>query len=167
MPDSSVILPALVVLTVLLGLRARIDVYGAFVRGAQEGLKTLLDMLPYLCAILTATALLRETGVLNALEAMITPALECVSVPGEAAHVVLLRPLSGSAALAAVKEVITAAGPDSRAARVACVISGASETIFFTGSLYLGAAGVKRSRYAVPAALIAYVSGVLAAAWLV
>jgi len=167
MPDSSVILPALVVLTVLLGLRARIDVYGAFVRGAQEGIKTLCDMLPYLCAILTATALLRETGVLGVLEDMLAPILERISVPGEAAHVVLLRPLSGSAALAAVRDVINTSGADSRAARVACVISGASETIFFTGSLYLGAAGVKRSRYAVPAALIAYVCGVLAAAWFV
>lgn len=167
MPDSSVILPAIVVLTVLLGLRARIDVYGAFVHGAQEGIKTLCDMLPYLCAILMATALLRETGVLGVLEGMIAPVLERVSVPAEAAHVVLLRPLSGSAALAAVRDVITAAGADSRAARVACVISGASETIFFTGSLYLGAAEVKRSRYAVPAALIAYVCGVLAAAWFV
>lgn len=167
MSDSSVILPSLVVLTVLLGLRARIDVYGAFVRGAEEGLRTLLEMLPYLCAILTATTLLRETGVLGALEDVIAPVLERVSVPGEAAHVVLLRPLSGSAALAAVRDVIASAGADSRAARVACVISGASETVFFTGSLYLGAAGVKRSRYAVPAALVAYVCGVLAAAWLV
>jgi len=101
------------------------------------------------------------------LEDMLAPILERISVPGEAAHVVLLRPLSGSAALAAVRDVINTSGADSRAARVACVISGASETIFFTGSLYLGAAGVKRSRYAVPAALIAYVCGVLAAAWFV
>ena len=156
MPDSSVILPALVVLTVLLGLCARIDVYGAFVRGAAEGLKTLLEMLPYLCAILTATALLRETGVLGLLEG--------AGVPREAAHVVMLRPLSGSAAMAAVRDVIARTGADSRASRVACVISGASETIFFTGSLYLGAAKVRRSRYAVPAAMIAYVVGVLAAA---
>jgi len=167
MPDSSVILPALVVLTVLLGLRARIDVYGAFVRGAKEGIKTLADMLPYLCAILTATALLRETGVLGALEALLAPGLESVGVPRETAHVVMLRPLSGSAALAAVRDVIAQTGADSRASRVACVISGASETIFFTGSLYLGAAGVRRSRYAVPAAMIAYVVGVLAAARLV
>ena len=167
MPDSSVILPALVVLTVLLGLRARIDVYGAFVRGAQEGLKTLLDMLPYLCTILTATALLRETGVLEALEALLAPLLERMDVPRETAHVVLLRPLSGSAALAAVQEVIAGTGADSRASRVACVISGASETVFFTGSLYLGAAGVQRSRYAIPVALAAYMVGVMAAAMLV
>ena len=167
MPDSSVILPALVTLTVLLGLAARIDVYGAFVRGAKEGLKTLLDMLPYLCAILTATALLRETGVLSGLEALLAPVLESLRVPRETAHVVMLRPLSGSAAIAAVRDVIAATGADSRASRMACVISGASETIFFTGSLYLGAAGVRRSRYAIPAAMIAYVCGVLTAGLLV
>lgn len=167
MVDSSVILPALIVTTLLLGLHARIDVYDAFVRGAAEGLKTLMDMLPYLCAILTATALLRETGVLGALEAQLAPVLEGAGLPKETAHVVMLRPLSGSAALAAVQDVIRHTGADSRASRIACVISGASETIFFTGSLYMGAANVRHSRWAVPSAMIAYLIGVLAAAWLV
>ena len=72
-----------------------------------------------------------------------------------------------AAALAAVSDVMARMGADSRAARLCCVISGASETVFFTASLYLGAAGVKRSRYAVPAALVAYAAGVWAAAWLV
>ena len=73
---------------------------------------------------------------------------------------------SGSAALAAVSDVIRQCGADSRAARLCCVVSGASETVFFTASLYLGAANVKRARYAVPAALLAYAAGVLTAAWL-
>ena len=71
------------------------------------------------------------------------------------------------AALAAVSDVMARMGADSRAARLCCVISGASETVFFTASLYLGAAGVKRSRYAVPAALVAYAAGVWTAARLV
>ncbi|MBQ7887395.1 MAG: spore maturation protein [Clostridia bacterium] len=164
MPDSSYLLPSLVVLALLCGFRARIDVYDAFVRGAKEGLLTLLEMAPYLCAVLTATALLRRTGVMDALEGLIAPALACIGVPQEAAGVVLLRPLSGSAALASVQDVIARAGADSRAARLACVISGASETVFFTGSLYMGAAGIKSGRYTVPAALIAYAAGVIAAA---
>lgn len=167
MLDSSMILPALVTLTVLCGLHARIDVYGAFVRGAKEGLSVLLDMLPYLCAMLMATALLRETGVLNRLEAWLAPVLCAMGLPAEVAPVALLRPLSGSAALASVQDVLEAAGADSRAGRIACVISGASETVFFTGALYLGAAGMKRSLYAVPVALIAYAAGVLAAGWMI
>ncbi|MBE5799641.1 MAG: spore maturation protein [Clostridiales bacterium] len=164
MPDSSYLLPSLVVFTLLCGLRARIDVYDAFVCGAKEGLLTLLEMAPYLCAILTATALLRQTGVMDALSNLLSPVFVYLGVPDAAAGVVLLRPLSGSAALAAVQDVIAQAGADSRAARFACVISGASETIFFTGSLYMGAAGVRRGRAAVAAALAAYAAGVLCAA---
>jgi len=163
MGDSSFVLPALVVFVLLSGLRARIDVYDAFVRGAKEGLYTLLHMAPYLCAILTAAALLRETGVMAALEDAAAPVLSLIGIPKEAASVVLIRPLSGSASLAAVSEVMRTAGADSRAARIACVISGASETILFTASLYLGAAGAKRAGHAAGAALAAYLAGVIAA----
>lgn len=164
---SALFLPALCAAVLTAGLFARIDVYGAFVRGAKAGMETLLQMAPCLCAVLTLTALLRETGLLGALTWALRPALEALRLPGETAAVVLLRPLSGSAALAAVSDVMARMGADSRAARLCCVISGASETVFFTASLYLGAAGVKRSRYAVPAALVAYAAGVWAAAWLV
>ena len=164
MPDSSYVLPSLVVFALLCGLRARIDVYAAFVQGAKNGLLTLVQMLPYLCTILSATALLRGIGMMDVLQAWLAPGFVRAGIPGEAAGVVLLRPLSGSAALAAVQDVITQYGADSRAARFACVVSGASETIFFTGSLYMGAAGVKAGRRAVWAALLAYAAGVMAAA---
>ena len=163
MTDSSYILPALVILIMLSGLRAHIDVYDAFVRGAKEGLGTLLSMAPYLCAILTAVSLLRGVGVMAALEEAAAPGLSLIGIPKEAASVVLIRPLSGSASLAAVKDVMHMTGADSRASRIACVISGASETIFFTGSLYLGAAGAKRAGRAFFAALFAYLAGVIAA----
>ena len=164
MPDSSYLLPGLVVFALLCGMHARIDVYGTFVRGAKDGLVTLLQMAPYLCAILSATALLRDTGVMGYLTELLAPVLALAGIPAEAAGVVLLRPLSGSAALACVRDVIARCGADNRAARFACVISGASETIFFTGSLYLGAAGVKSGRRAVLIALAAYAMGVIVAA---
>ena len=151
----------------LAGLLALTNFYDAFVRCAEGGLATLIQIAPCLCAILSATALWRETGLLTALTDGLKPVFAALRLPGEAASVVLLRPLSGSAALAAVNDVIRQCGVDSRAARLACVISGASETVFFTASLYLGAADVKRARHAVPAALLAYAAGVLAAARLV
>lgn len=164
---SALFLPTLCAAVVLTGLAARVNVYDAFVRGAREGLATLVQIAPCLCAILSLTALWRETGLLAALTQAAGPLMEALRLPGEAAAVVLLRPLSGSAALAAVSDVIRQCGADSRAARLCCVVSGASETVFFTASLYLGAANVKRARYAVPAALLAYAAGVLAAARLV
>lgn len=164
---ESFILPGFVLFCVLGGLRARIDVYEAFVSGAREGLGTLVSMAPYLCAVLMATGLLRETGVLDMLEGWMEPALAFSGLPRETAWVLLLRPLSGSASLAAVNDVMYACGPDSRAARICCVVSAASETVFFTGSVYMGAAGIRRSRYAMPAALTAYAAGILAAGVLI
>lgn len=165
--NESLLLPALLMLAVLSALRARVNVYDAFVRGAKEGLQTAVEIAPYLAAVLTAVSLLRETGLMDAAQALCAPLLTALGLPAESIGTILLRPLSGSAALATVSEVMRTAGPDSRAARLCCVISGASETVFFTGSLYLGAAGVRRSRYAVPVSLAAYIVGVLVAAMLV
>lgn len=160
---TAVFLPALMVLCLLYALHRRVSVYDAFVRGAKEGLLTLVHIAPYLAAILTATALMRESGAMDALTGLLEPLLKTAGLPAEAAGVILLRPLSGSAALAAVDDVMRVCGADSRAGRLVCVISGAGETVFFTSSLYLGAAGVKRSRYALPVALAAYIAGVAAA----
>jgi len=165
--SEALLMPALITMALLCCIRTRSDAYAAFVCGAREGLMTAAEILPYLCAILTAVSLLRETGLMDRLQALCAPLLEGAGLPRETAGVVLLRPLSGSAALAAVSDVMRECGADSRAARLACVISGASETVFFTGSLYLGAAGVQRSRYAIPVALAAYMVGVMAAAMLV
>lgn len=165
--NEALLLPALVTLAVLLCMRAHADAYGAFVRGAREGLETAAGVAPYLCAILTVTALLRETGLLDRAQALFQPALGWMGIPAQAMSVILLRPLSGSASLAAVSDVMRLCGADSRAGKLACVVSGAGETVFFTGSLYLGAAGVRRSGYAIPVALTAYAAGVAAAALIV
>lgn len=166
MADSSFILPSIVLIAILCGLHARIDVYRAFVCGARDGLVTLMEVAPYLCVMLTATALMRVSGVLDALQNWMAPILGAIGLPKETASVVLLRPLSGSAALGAVRDVMNTFGPDSRAARICCIISAASETIFFTGALYLGAAQARSARYAVPAALLAYLAGVVTAGWI-
>lgn len=160
---TALLLPTLVVACVLYAMHRRVAVYDAFVQGARDGLVTLAQTLPYLAAIFTATALLRGVGAMDALTALLSPVFARVGLPPEVAGVVLIRPFSGSAALAAVGDVMREYGADSRAGLLACVISGAGETVFFTSSLYLGAAQVRRSRYALPVALTAYACGVLAA----
>ena len=149
---TQMLLPALTVLCLLYAAHRRVPVYDAFVRGAKEGLMTLLSIVPYLASILSATALLRGSGAMDALITFLTPVLGAAGLPAETAGVILLRPLSGSAAIAAVNDVL--------------LTCGAGETVFFTASLYLGAAGVRRSRYALGAAMAAYASGGLAAALL-
>lgn len=159
----SALLPVTLFVLTLCALHARADVYGAFVAGAREGLATLVNMAPYLAAILTATGLLRACGAMDALLRALSPLLAGMGFPAEALSALLLRPLSGSAALAEAREVMRLCGADSRAARFVCVLCGASETVFFTGSLYFGSAGVTRTRYAVPAAMIGYLAGACAA----
>ena len=160
---TALLLPSVTVGIVLLGLLRRVNVYEAFVCGAREGLGTLVSFAPYLCAVLSMTALLRESGAMDALTGVLSPCFALFGLPREIAGVVLLRPFSGSAALAAVADVMRECGADSRAGLLACVISSAGETVFFTSSLYLGAAGIKKTRYAIPAALAAYTAGVLSA----
>ena len=116
--NVSVLLPAMVVGCVLMGMRAKVSVYDAFIRGAKEGLMTLGQMAPCLCAVMMAVALLRETGLMDAMSALLEPVFSRIGIPREAAALVLLRPLSGSAALAAVRQVMEQTGADSRAARL-------------------------------------------------
>jgi spore maturation protein B len=96
-----------------------------------------------------------------------SPLLEWVGVPPETTPLMLIRPVSGSGALAVASDLMTTYGPDSYIGRVAAVMLGSTETTFYTIAVYFGAAGVNRTRYAVPAALCADVAAFLAASWAV
>ncbi len=162
---SDYLVPALVVGAVLFGLVRRVPVYDAFVRGAKRGLSSAKAILPFLVAMLPALALLSASGALEFLMRVFSPVLTWVGIPEQTLPLMLLRPLSGSAALAMLERTLATVGADSYAGRAASAMLGSSETIFYTVALYLGAAGVKRSRHAIPAALAAWLAGSIAAAW--
>lgn len=94
------------------------------------------------------------------------PALTALGLPAEVLPMMLLRPLSGSASLAMLERTLALVGPDSYAGRVASTLMGSSETIFYTAALYLGASGVRRSRHALPSAILAWLAGSVAAGWI-
>ncbi len=156
------LLPGLIALW---ALTRGVDVYAALLKGAEAGLRVLLRILPALVCLLPAVAMLRQSGAIDAFTALLAPLLKAVGIPPETAALMLLRPISGSAALAAAGEIIPAAGADSLVGRTAAVMLGSTETTFYVLSVYFGAAGVKKSRHAVPAALCADAAGFLAAAW--
>lgn len=155
MDFSSYLVPLLLALTALLALGKRVDVYGALTDGARDGLTVLLRILPSLVGLLTAVYMLRASGALDAIGAFLAPVLESVGIPRETVALLLIRPVSGSAALAVGSELMAEHGPDSYIGRVAAVMLGSSETTFYTIAIYFGSAGIKRTRYAIPAALIA------------
>ena len=159
------IVPLILAVAAIAALRKRENAYDILTDGAREGLSMLLTIAPALIVLLGAVGMLRASGALEALSAVLSPALEFLGIPAETVLLLLIRPLSGSAALAVGAELMAAHGPDSLVGRTAAVMLGSTETTFYTVSVYFGACGVKKTRYAIPAALIADVVGFLAASW--
>ncbi len=147
---------------VLRGLMSGSDVYGAFLRGAEKGMKSALSLLPALCAMLLMLSMLQASGLSSLLSRALSPLTRLLSLPEEVAPMLFLRPLTGSGSIAALETVFATCGVDSRAGRIASVLMGSSETIFYTMTVYLGAAGVRKLPWVLPVSLTAYVMG----AWL-
>ena len=161
------IVPLILAGVALYGCFRRVDVYGALVRGAGDGLEVLARILPSLVGLLTAVYMLRASGALDLAAQALSPLLDRAGLPGELLPLMLVRPISGSAALGVGAELITAHGPDSFLGRTAAVMLGSTETTFYTIAVYFGAVKITKTRYAVPAALCADLAGFLAAAWAV
>ncbi len=149
------IVPLLLLTSSLLVLRRKENSYDLMIQGASDGLKILVSILPALILLLVAVSMLRASGAIETISGLLAPAFHFFGIPPETAILVLVRPLSGSAALAVGAELMAQYGPDSLIGRTAAVMLGSTETTFYTISVYFGAAGVKKTRYTVPAALFA------------
>ena len=167
MDYSAYLVPLLLAFTAVFGLWKRVNVYGALSLGAKEGLDVLLGILPNLVGLMTAVYMLRASGLTDLLGGLLAPVLAGLGIPPETAALLLIRPVSGSGALAIGSELMAAHGPDSYVGRVVAVMLGSTETTFYTIAVYFGAVGITKTRYAVPAALCADLTGFLAAAWAV
>lgn len=149
------IVPLLLFLTAALALRKKENAYDIMLQGASEGLKLLLSILPTLILLLTAVHMLRSSGAMELLSGILAPVFSCLGIPPETAMLVLVRPISGSAALAVGAELMAEYGVDSLVGRTAAVMLGSTETTFYTISVYFGTAGIRKTRYTIPAALFA------------
>ena len=149
------VVPVLLLLTALLALHKKENAYDLLLNGAGDGLKLLSSIVPALVLLLTAVSMLRASGAVELLSGFLAPVFSFFGIPPETALLVLIRPLSGSAALAVGAELMGQYGPDSLIGRTVAVMLGSTETTFYTISVYFGAAGIKKTRYTVPAALFA------------
>ena len=163
----TMIVPLTICGVALYGAARRVAVYGALAQGAGSGLETLVRIVPALVGLMTAVYMLRASGALELAAGALAPLMERVGLSPELLPLMLVRPISGSAALGVGAELISAYGPDSRLGRTAAVMLGSTETTFYTVAVYFGAVGITRTRYAVPAALCADLTGFLASAWAV
>ncbi|MBQ0037402.1 MAG: spore maturation protein [Clostridiales bacterium] len=167
MDFSALIVPALLAGTAAYALGKKVDVYGALTAGIGEGLSTIVKILPSLVGLLTAVYMFRASGAMEFLTTLLSPLLQKLGIPPEMTALALIRPISGSGALAVGSELMQQYGPDSYIGRTAAVMLGCTETTFYTVAVYFGAAGIHRTRYAVPAALTADLVAFLSAAWCV
>ena len=167
MDVTALLIPLLLAGVAAWGVRRKVDVYTALTDGAAEGLRVVLRICPNLIALLSVVYMLRASGALDFFTTLLAPVLTAIGIPPETAPLLLIRPLSGSGALAAGSELMAAYGVDSTVGRTAAVMLGCTETTFYTIAVYFGAAGVRKIRYTIPAALTADFVGFLAAAWCV
>ena len=156
--------PALLLLLCALALGKQENAYSLLLSGASEGLKLLQSILPALIFLLTAVTMLRQSGAIEILSNFLAPVFRIFGIPPETAILVLIRPISGSAALAVGADLMAQYGVDSQIGRTVAIMLGSTETTFYTISVYFGAAGIQKTRYCIPAALIADLTGFAMAA---
>lgn len=157
------IVPLLLFSVSAVALRKKENAYDLMLSGAAEGLKLLVSIVPSLVLLLTSVTMLRQSGAIEIISGFFTPVFRFLGIPPETAILVLIRPISGSAALAVGAELMASYGVDSEIGRTAAIMLGSTETTFYTISVYFGAAGVQKTRYTIPAALIADFTGFLMA----
>lgn len=155
-------IPVMLVGIPLVGLARGVKVYEVFVDGAKEGFDVAVRIIPFLVAILVAIGMFRASGAMDLLTEGLRPVLTAVGFPPEVFPLAVFRSLTGSGSLALMTDMVTTHGPDSMLGRISATMYGSSETTFYVLAVYFGAIGVKKTRHAVPAALIADLVAVVA-----
>ena len=166
---SDVIIPLFIVVILMAGLLNRRNAYEDFVKGARDGLKTAVDILPTLAGLMVAVGILRASGLLDALAGVLGNCVDRIGFPSQLVPLAVVRMFSSSAATGLLLDVYEQFGTDSRLGRIASVMMSSSETIFYTMSIYFMTVKVKvkKTRWTLAGALVATVAGIMASVLLV
>lgn len=164
---SVAVLPLIIFSVIAYGLMQKINVFESFTVGAKDGIETTVRILPSLIGLITAISMLKASGALDALCNFLAPALDLVGYPKELVPLSIMRPISGSGALAIINDIIKTHGADSFIGRCASVMAGSTETTFYTLAVYLGSVGISNSRYTVKSSLCADLTAMIASVLLV
>ncbi len=163
-------IPVLLVGIPLVGLVRGVKVYDVFIEGAREGFEVAVKIIPFLVGILVAIGMFRGSGAMDLVTALLRPLAAATGFPAELVPLAILRSLTGSGSLAFATDLVKTHGPDSMIARTAATMYGSTETTFYVLAVYFGAVGVRRTRHAVPAALVgdivAAAAAVAVCAWM-
>ncbi len=156
-------LPALLIIILTVGIVKKVPIYEEFTDGAKDGFKVAINIIPYLVAIVVGISMLRASGAIEMCANFLAPILTKLHVPADTLPLMIVRSLSGSAALGVFSDIANNLGPDSYATKLAAVMVGSSETTFYVLAVYFGAVGISKIRYALVVGLLADLVGIIAA----
>lgn len=160
---SLAILPLMILIILTVGILKKVPVYEEFVEGAKSGFKLSISIIPYLIALIVAISMFRASGALDYLTNILAPVLDLLKIPTDIVPIMFTRSLSGSATLGLFSELASANGAESFITKLAAIMVGSSETTFYVLSVYFGAVGIKKFRYALLTGVIADITGIVLA----
>lgn len=160
---SQLLIPIFILLVLIYGFCKKVKVYECFVSGAKEGINVTLRIFPYVLAIFIAVKAFQASGAFSLGQELFRGVLSTFNLPFEIISISLVKPLSGSAALGVFTDIVKNTGPDSLASRISAVIMGSAETTFYVLAIYLGAVGIKKTRYLIPVCITADIIGIIIA----
>lgn len=159
---STWLIPCFILLVLIVSTWKKVPTYELFVEGGKEGIKIAFSLLPFLLGMIVSISILRSSGALEAFVNLISPFLALVGIPPEVVPLAFVRPISGTAALGMTTELIATHGPDSFLGRLASTMQGSTDTTLYILTIYFGAVGIKKMRYALKVGLLADLIGILA-----
>jgi len=163
---SVFILPLIILLILIHGLKQKVAVYEVFVDGAKDGFAIAVRIIPYLVAILFAIAMFRASGAMETMVNFLSPLLGLLGIPPETLPMAIIRPMSGSGSVGILAELIHTHGQDSLIVKIAATMFGSTETTLYVLAVYFGAVGIRKTGYALQVGLIADATGFLAAVFI-
>lgn len=160
---SNFILPTLILFILTYAIVKKVNIYETFIDGAKEGLKTSINIIPYLMAIIVAVGMFRASGAIEFIAELLKTPLSYFNVPADILPIMIVRSLSGSANLGVLSDIVSNVGANTYTAKLAAVMVGSSETTFYVLAVYFGAIGIKKIRYALITGLLADLTGIITA----
>ena len=162
---SYYMIPLMIFYVVGFGLLQKVNVYEEFVKGAKDGMKTVVNLLPTLIGLMMSVGILRASGALDLVASMLSPVAEALGFDANIIPVSFIKLFSSSAATGLVLDIFETYGPDSALGKTVSILCSSTETVFYTMSVYLIAAKVTKSRWTLAGGLFASLVGIVASVW--
>lgn len=162
---SYYMIPLIIFYIVGFGLLMKVDVYGEFVKGAKDGMQTVVELLPTLIGLLMSVGILRSSGALDIVAQVLSPVAQLLHFDAELIPVSVIKMFSSSAATGLVLDIFETYGPDSDIGKTVSILCSSTETVFYTMSVYFIAVKVKKTRWTLAGGLLATLAGIIVSVW--